>query len=211
MTAPFSGHALVSWGEPCACQGAAVNPPSAADLAPVVDFLGEATAVGVLAARLGMPEGKRLLAGVKDFIDTSTTFGAVETGSVWDTLLRGGAAAESKTASLWAKVETSAGKVLKGAAEKPTLLLGAGALGVSWALGSQFLTTDERVKLTRVANDKALTGETLSRLSPEEAARLVKEINAQTAGAFGGASSWLPWVGFGLAVLLIWKMIGGSK
>lgn len=201
---PVQGHAELTFGVPCACERASANPP--AGVAELVDYLGNAAALGGLLARVGLPEGPALLQSVGAFVAASPSLvaGELETGGAWDSFVRGASKGAAKALEA---VEGAAGRVYRAAAKQPGILLGAGTLGVAALLGSQWLTTDERQRLATVEGNRALAVEVASRLSPEEAAKLARDLAGQTAGG-GGLSSWLPWVGLAIAALVVWRIVG---
>lgn len=190
---PFSGRASIAWGDTaaCACKSKP-NPPDAfADAAAHValfDLLGHAVAVGALADRLGLPDGAKLVERVGAFVGGSPTLaGAVETGGVLALVGKVGGKLTGGAARAWGKVEQSAARVWRAAASNPAALWRVGGLGVAALLGSQFLTAREKVELEALDLEVQLQRETLSRLSPAEAAKALRDLSAASDGDWFGS------------------------
>lgn len=188
---PFSGRATLAWGDaPCACK-AKPNPPDpfadAAAHVALYEVLGHAVAVGALADRLGMPDGARLVERVGAFVGTSSALGGAETGGVIGLVGKVGAKLSGSASRAWVKVEQSAARVWSAAASNPSALWRVGGLGVAALLGSQFLSARERVELEAIDLEVQLQRETLSRLSPSEAAAALRDLSAASSGDWFGS------------------------
>lgn len=203
----LSGDVRVRFGAPCSCSQN--NPPAEPDLAGVMavyDALGRAVAVGALADRLGIADGGRLVERVGRFVAASPTLARAEaeTGGIASAVARGLSGAAKRA---WIKVETRAASIWARAASSPGLIVSLAAVGSGALLGSQYLSAQERAELVEIDNESALVGETLSRMSPEEATAALKALGVLDRSGGGGGLSWLAWGAIGLGALVVLSVL----
>lgn len=215
----FTADIRASYGAPCACHAeAADNPPrrrrnppepNTAGILAAYDMLGAAAAVGALAEQLGMPEGAALIDRVVTFAAASPTLNAAEGGRP-ATLETAGLADAAKriggsAGKVLGKVEERAARYWKQLGSQSDLLFKIGLVTGGTAAAIAYFEGAERVEAAAIAAEKALVGETLLRLSPQEAVAALK--NTQLLSGTSG-TSWLKWGAIGLALFIAWRLLG---
>lgn len=179
------------------------NPPNTSGIAAAYDMLGQALAVGALAAQLNVTGGAELVASVERFVETSPTLAKAEavpeTAGFAKTLA--GAAGRAM-----AKVEGRAVAAFRLMGEQRALLTNIALVGGATAAAFAYFDSRERVDAMKLASETALVGETLSRLTPEQAAAAVQKMQLLV-GSGEGSASWLKWAVLAVGALIVFQVV----